>query len=290
MKQKFISVIALWKRNIRRFILTIIYKLHLKKLSKNEQKKYFKYKAGRKPKAIIYTASVGSYDNLIIPTCLDFDVDYVFFTDNKELLSKTDTVWEFRPLKYSEMDNVRNARWHKTHPHILFPKTEISVWIDSNIKIKTNFLYKKINEFIKSDSKFSISKHFCRNCIYEELESCKNHGKDDYQIMQEQIQFIKNDSYPENAGLFETFILLRKHNDPLLIKLSEDWWTMIKNYSRRDQLSLNYVQWKNNFPIDLIDPEPLRKLIKHFIFWPHKFQIEKDSFSLKYLMGFSYNE
>jgi hypothetical protein len=37
------------------------------------------------------------------------------------------------------------------------------------------------------------------------------------------------------------------------MKLDEDWWTEMKYHSRRDQLSLNYVEWKNNFKIDYLE-------------------------------------
>jgi hypothetical protein len=33
----------------------------------------------------------------------------------------------------------------------------------------------------------------------------------------------------------------------------EDWWTEIKYGSRRDQLSFNYVAWKNNLKFNYIE-------------------------------------
>lgn len=46
-------------------------------------------------------------------------------------------------------------------------------------------------------------------------------------------------------GLTENNVIYRKHKDPRCIKVMEDWWYMVENYSRRDQLSLFYVLWKN---------------------------------------------
>ena len=32
----------------------------------------------------------------------------------------------------------------------------------------------------------------------------------------------------------------------------EDWWSEIKYNSKRDQLSFNYIAWKNNFKFNYI--------------------------------------
>jgi hypothetical protein len=42
-------------------------------------------------------------------------------------------------------------------------------------------------------------------------------------------------------ALTENNVLLRRHNDPALVQLSEAWWEEIRSKSQRDQLSLSYV-------------------------------------------------
>ena len=37
------------------------------------------------------------------------------------------------------------------------------------------------------------------------------------------------------------------------MKAMEDWWTEIKYGSKRDQLSFNYVAWKNDLKFNYID-------------------------------------
>ena len=93
-----------------------------------------------------------------------------------------------------------------------------------------------------------------RNCIYEEYDAImklgqKNGGnyKDSPEIMYNQIKRYLNEGYPKNNGLATNPIILRNHNDSEVIKLMEDWWIEIKYGSRRDQLSFDYVVWKNNF-------------------------------------------
>ena len=79
-----------------------------------------------------------------------------------------------------------------------------------------------------------------------------NNWKDNPLIIQKQVERYKKEGFPINFGLAETSVVIRKHNDPSCIKLDEDWWLEMKHGSRRDQLSLNYVEWKNNTKIHYI--------------------------------------
>ena len=65
--------------------------------------------------------------------------------------------------------------------------------------------------------------------------------------MHKQVSKYLKEGYPQNNGLATNPILLREHHNPDIIKTMEDWWIEIKYGSRRDQLSFNYVAWKNNF-------------------------------------------
>jgi len=48
-------------------------------------------------------------------------------------------------------------------------------------------------------------------------------------------------------------VIIRKHNESDCIKAMEDWWSEIKYHSKRDQLSFNYVAWKNDFKFNYLD-------------------------------------
>jgi len=43
----------------------------------------------------------------------------------------------------------------------------------------------------------------------------------------------------------------------------EDWWTEIKYGSRRDQLSFDYVAWKNEFEYRFLEGDSRKN--KHFV-------------------------
>ena len=62
----------------------------------------------------VYTCLIGQYDSLLIPSVIDYEYDYICYTDQPQLLQK-DKVgpWEIRPLIFEELDPTRNQRWHK---------------------------------------------------------------------------------------------------------------------------------------------------------------------------------
>lgn len=228
-----------------------------------------KHDAIKNINCVIYSCISGGYDEIITDFYPDAHFDYVLFTDNAKLLKKKRFLWwQIKPLAFSKTDNVRNARWHKTHPHILFPEYKYSVWMDSNIQISGPAIYKLINKHIRANHKIAISLHPHRDCIYDEAAACIADGKDNPDLINTQMQILRADKYPEHNGLYETNVLLRRHNDAKIKKLCEQWWDFIKNYSRRDQLSFNYLLWKNgirHYPVDKISLRfhPEFKLVFH---------------------------
>lgn len=68
-------------------------------------------------------------------------------------------------------------------------------------------------------------------------------------------------------------ILYRRHNEPVLIRVMEDWWYFLENYSRRDQLSFVYVLWKNGFDIKSHLIKNARRPSKDFALFPHNLRL-----------------
>ena len=218
-------------------------------------------------KNVVYTCLTGNYDQLYLPEYIDNDWDYVCFTDNENLL-KNDAygIWKIYPLQFSELDNTRNNRWHKTHPHVLFPNYERSLYIDSNLIIRSDWIFREIN---KRNNLMIIPSHFERNCIYEEIAAVKSSRKDDEQRIQKMIDFLSNQPFPHNYGMNENNCIYRKHNEPLIVEMMEEWWSFIRDFSKRDQLSLSYVLWKHGIkPSDIAIPN-LRTKYKDFQFINH---------------------
>ena len=176
------------------------------------------------------------------------DWDYVYFTDNKDLIAKGQVgAWTIKPLAYTKSTLVKQNRWHKTHPHILFPEYDYSLYIDSNISIIKERVFDKVDEFIKRGILIAVPSHPERRCIYQEAEVVKDTKIDQAKTVNRQMKILRKAHYPENNGLFENCIIFRQHNK--LAKVMDQWWNMIHRYSKRDQLSFNYIMWKNKVPV-----------------------------------------
>lgn len=202
---------------------------------------------------VIYTAIFGDYNGLIPePEIPGFD--FVCFTDNPDFKAKP---WKIKFLDPPVKDDLtRSNRMIKILPHKFLPEYDLSIYIDGNFLI-INDLNKLLSDLPEDVKMATFSHEFTipdgRNCIYDEYNAILTLGEkeskilDDPQIMLKFINKLKSECYPEKNGLIKGGFLMRKHNDPNVIAVMEDWWYMVEHYSKRDQLSFNYVAWKNNF-------------------------------------------
>lgn len=232
---------------------------------------YLEYKKTRNAQSVVYTCITNDYDDLKeieIYKYVDKDWDYVCFSDNEELIKQGNLgIWEIRPLQFAKLDNTRNQRWHKIHPHILFPEYEKSVWIDGNINILTNKLYETIKNATQD---ILVPEHFKNLCIYTEYQDVTKLKLDDGEIINQELAFVKNDGMPVNYGFAETNVLYRNHHSEKIVNCMNMWWEFINKYSKRDQLSFTYVLWKHGIkPID-INITNTRLDIKNYYVFGHK--------------------
>ena len=100
--------------------------------------------------------------------------------------------------------------------------------------------------------------HPIRNSIFNEINAVVAFKKEKKIIGDLIFKRYKKEKYPDNKGLIESCILIRNHNDKRCIKIMEKWFKEIKKNSHRDQLSFNYINWKNDIKIKYIS--------KNFVF------------------------
>ena len=189
---------------------------------------------------VIYTAIVGGYDTLVEPDYKPEGWDFVCFTD-RDLESDT---WEIRKTLPLYTDNTRTARKHKLLPHRLFPDYEYSLWLDGNVKVRDD-----VNELLGH----------LDGCIYDEGSTIlqlgiKNGGnyKDNPDLIKQQMERYVKEGYPKNNGLVVQMEVLRRHNQADVVDSMEDQWSELKYNSKREQLSFNYIAWKNDLKFSYI--------------------------------------
>jgi len=214
---------------------------------------------------VVYTAIFGGYDELVDDQFQMDGVDYICFTDG-DIESKT---WEVVNCTPIYNDPNRNAKKYKVLPHRYLKDYDYSVWIDGNILVVDD-----IRDLVKNH-KYQVFDHNQtlldpRDCIYKEYDAIMRLGKqnggnykDNPALMYNQVKRYLDEGYPHNNRLATNPIIFRHHHDSQVIKVMEDWWTEIKYGSRRDQLSFDYVAWKNKFEYRFLEGDSRKN--KHFV-------------------------
>lgn len=189
-------------------------------------------------KVCVYTVITGNYDKLRQPKVVNPEWDYICFTDQKV----SSDIWQIRfiPKEVSELSNVKKQRYIKINHHKVLPEYDLTIYIDASMEI-----IKDLGELIDINYDFIACKHPFRNCIYDECAAVVKGKRDTIENVNRVYTKYQSENYPAHNGLIETGFMIRK-NTPYVNEIMESWWDEVLNYSHRDQLSLNYVLWKQS--------------------------------------------
>jgi len=198
-----------------------------------------------RPRRVVYTSLFGyserfndfSYDR-------DGDIDFICFTDDPDLKS---SFWTIRHVERGMLDPARACKRFKALPHRFLPEYDWSLYIDNVVRLKQQPRLIFDQYLSESPSPLVLYRHPERDCVYDEAEQVIRLNFDDPRRVRAQMQYYRHLGYPPHHGLVSTTFLLRRHNDPELIKLAEQWRQQVLTHSKRDQLSLNPVMWFAGF-------------------------------------------
>lgn len=201
---------------------------------------------------VIYTSLVGNHDILAQPEVIDFSYDYICFSNDID--KKKVGIWKIRKIPFECKDKTRESRYVKLLPHRVLSEYTYSLYIDANIIIKGQELYNRVAKSINDGSLIAQVNHAIPfwDCIYEEIYHAYQAQKVSFFPAYRQFLHLKRQGFPRHYGLFENNIILRKHNDPLVVKISEEWWNEYQAFSKRDQFSLMYIYWRRGYKADLL--------------------------------------
>ena len=192
---------------------------------------------------VVYTAVFGNYDKVsaINP---NYNCDFICFTDNPECVSFG---WKVVLVELNgEMPAQANRRY-KMLPHIYLRNYQFSLYIDGNITLMadpTPLFHKYLDITV-----MAIPAHPFRNCAYLEANECVEKGIVNKDEVEKQMSRYAEQGFPENYGLTANGIILRNHLNNEVILLMNYWWEEYSRGCKRDQLSLAYLLWRNNFSI-----------------------------------------
>lgn len=229
----------------------------------------------------IYTCIIGHYDVLQQPAVIDDGFDFICFVgkgektsmcagtageeneavtqEDAEIQKKTGAsnrvgAWEIRELPLSFADPALASRYPKMHPHELLPEYECSVWIDGNIAIADDTLYRCARIKEAAGVKYSGVPHPSRDCTYDEASKCRDMRYISYFRLFGIWLFLGLHRFPRHAGLMENNLIFRRHNDPSVVAFDTLWWDKVLHFSRRDQLSVMWCLRRCGIPVDYLLP------------------------------------
>lgn len=213
----------------------------------------------------VYTCITNSYDQLRAPP--DWPgCDFICFTDNPYLRSKS---WEIRVLPDEPLDAARKSRLPKILPHRFLLEYSISVWMDANVTFNCDVA--ALARRSLTDQPALFFRHPERSCVFAEAAMCIKLKKDEAAILERQAAEYREIGLPAESGLYECTVIMRRHRNPAVIELMEHWWREVMARSRRDQVSLPFVVWRSQFPLQTItnsvadSKKPIFERARHFV-------------------------
>lgn len=191
------------------------------------------------------------------------DYDAICFTDNPSLKSD---FWTIKLLDTQGLNPAHESRLPKLLPHKFLSEFQVSLYIDNTVTFNTD-PQEIFDSYEHSISPLVCFPHPQRSCVYEEGEEVIRQGLEDEAKVRGQLEFYAEQGLPKNNGLIAGTVLLRRHHDPLLVKLSEAWLNHVLGFSKRDQISFSFIAWFFNFqpsyfPGSLHDNELITYLVK----------------------------
>lgn len=229
-------------------------------------------------KKAIYTCLVGNYDVIRQPLVIDESYDYICFSN--DIKEKKVGVWQIRPIPFEHKDKARLSRYVKILPHRVLGDYEWSLWMDANIQITGKELYQILESKMAEGGKIYQVNHCLPpcDCIYEEIVFAYLSGRTGLCKAFLQYRHLKRCGFPTHWGLFENNIIMRRHLDPQVKKISEEWWTEFMKYTKRDQFNLMYVYWNNHLMPGLLLPADCNTRNVTFMKWHFHQVLQKDTF------------
>jgi hypothetical protein len=195
----------------------------------------------------VYTANIGGFDNLRPPQVTHSGARFICYAD--ELLDPP-SPWEILPahLPYPG-DFSRNVRVHKLLSH-LFTDTPYSIWIDTNFVLAIDPA-EAVERWLRN-SDIAVFRHPGRSCLYDEARQCLLERIGNATEIERQVSYYEACGFPREWGLFACGVILRRHT-PQVIRLNEAWWSHVRDFCERDQISLPFVLREQEVPITVID-------------------------------------
>jgi len=201
-------------------------------------------------KGVVYTCLFGQKEELIFRRTPGSKLDHIIFTD--QALDAPEEC-QVIIIHDSEIGPERLSRKPKLLPHRYLRGYDWSLYVDNRARLKV--VPEKVFDRYLSDScvPFFSFRHPWWNSVYTEAEKLIELCYDEERVIRAQIDLYKSKGFPESEDMIAGTVLLRMHDDANLIAMQEDWFEHVNRYSKRDQLSFNYLRWRHGLNTGYFD-------------------------------------
>ena len=205
--------------------------------------------AQERPRIAVYTVITGGYDTIIplLHAEQSEHLDFIVLTDGE--LDAAGTGYQVRRLEKQFDDPVVASRYPKINSHRVLPEYDITVYLDANLMI----VHPDVAAFataVVAEHPIAQFLHHERNCTYQEAEAVVARQLSDKDLVGQQVSRYRAEGLPEEFGVANNCIIIRRHHDAAVIKASEIWWEEYVGYSKRDQIASEYARWRAGLTIN----------------------------------------
>ena len=207
----------------------------------------------------IYSANFGNYRNEIgngiDHVLVDNNIDYYFFTDNRDIKSKKwNVVYTDCQSKLDFIDKYRHtSKYTKFVVPSILHTYDIIIWIDSKTLKYLKFVYKNIINVVDNDKLIYFIRHPYRSLPAQEITTTIRRKMEDEKNGLKLLDEVINLTF--NSHLPETMCIIYKNiNDPTdehyhktIDILHEIYSNIINKRILRDQNIIQYVLKNNEF-------------------------------------------
>lgn len=216
-------------------------------------------------KIVVYTCVFGGYDRVFPPVLAEAGIDYVILTDDPGL-----DVRGWRSVVITrEAHESRKApnRRLKMLGHPKLGNADVFIYVDGNVRV-IGGLARLAGGFLLSGAVLGVYRHPLRDSVRDEMQACVQAGKvPSAEVVRLEYEEYTSRGFPDDAGLAETGVLLKRHDAPGLHAAMARWWSLFEQFDSRDQFSLPFVAWESGVEVMWL-PGGIRDGA-HFGLYPH---------------------